>query len=405
MNIDFKGKRALIRVDFNVPLNKENQITDRTRIEKAAPTIQHILDQGGSCILMSHLGRPQKKKLEDGSIDVEKFTLRHLVDALSELFKTSIKFSSQTVGEDVILMSKNLRPGEIMLIENTRFYPEESKGDETFAARLSKLGDVYINDAFGTAHRAHASTTTVAKYFKLENKSFGFLVEKEIKNANRVLKSPKRPSVAILGGAKVSDKIQLIEKLLDFADQILIGGGMSYTFIKALGGEVGTSLCEDEHLDLAKELLEKAKDQNVDFILPEDTVAADSFSNDASFQIVDTMHIPDNMMGLDIGPKAIQKFDAIIDDAQTIIWNGPVGVFEMENFSKGTLAIANSVAASTQKGAFSLIGGGDSVSAINKTGLSDNVSFISTGGGAMLEYLEGKKLPAIIAMNQPGRDE
>ena len=399
MNLDFHNKRVLVRVDFNVPLNAQHQITDNTRILKALPTLNKLRAEGAKIILMSHLGRPQKKRLENGEIDVQKFTLRHLVKPLSELLETSVQFADDCISGDAILMSERLEQGEVLLLENTRFYKEESAGDIEFAVRLSKLGDIFVNDAFGTAHRAHASTTIVANYFKRSEKCFGYLLEQEITNADKVLKSPARPCTAILGGAKVSDKIKLIERLIDFANNIIIGGGMTYTFIKAMGGEVGNSLCEDDFLDLAKELLEKAKDQGVDIILPEDTVAADKFSNDANIMSVDTMHIPEHYMGLDIGPKAIDSFSKVISDSQTIIWNGPVGVFEFENFSKGSFAIAQSIADATSRGAFSLIGGGDSVSAINKSGLADQVSFISTGGGAMLEYLEGKKLPAIKAMS------
>lgn len=405
MKIDFSNKRVLIRVDFNVPLNSNQEITDDTRIKKALPTINHILDAGASVILMSHLGRPQKKRLDDGSINVNKFSLKHLVPKLEMELDRTVKFSSNCVGEEAIQKAKSLASGEVLLLENTRFHKEEAKGDEDFAARLAKLADVYVNDAFGTAHRAHASTTTISKYFNRSDKTFGFLVEAEIKNAKKVLDSPKRPSTAILGGAKVSDKIQLIEKLIDFADFILIGGGMTYTFAKALGGNIGTSLCEDEHLDLARELLEKAKIQNCEIILPKDTVAASKFSNEAETKIVDTMKIPDDMMGLDIGPEARNTFGKIIESSQTLIWNGPVGVFEFSKFSEGSFSVAKSIANATSKGCFSLIGGGDSVSAINKSGLADQVSFISTGGGAMLEFMEGKKLPAILAMSQAGINE
>jgi len=405
MKLNFSNNRALIRVDFNVPLNGKHEITDLTRINKALPTIQHILEAGGSVILMSHLGRPQKKKLDSGSINVEKFSLKHLVPTLSKILNRPVQFSSDCVGDEAIQKSMALNPGDVLLLENTRFYAEEAKGDDAFAARLAKLGDVYVNDAFGTAHRAHASTTTIAKYFKKANKCLGFLVEAEINNARKVLNSPQRPSTAILGGAKVSDKILLIEKLIDFADHILIGGGMAYTFAKAKGGQIGKSLCEDEHLDLALELLEKAKDQNCEIILPTDTVVADAFDNEANIDIVSTMDIPDQMMGLDIGPDTRAAFGKVINRSKTIIWNGPVGVFEFSNFSTGTFEVAKYIAEATDKGCFSLIGGGDSVSAINKSGLADRVSFISTGGGALLEFMEGKKLPAIVAINQAGIDE
>ena len=396
--LDFSGKRALVRVDFNVPINGAGEVTDNTRILKAVPTIKAIIDGGGSAVLMSHLGRPLRKKNEDGSINKTKFSLGQVVKELSALLGTEVQFSSDCVGHEAIQKSTALRPGEVLLLENTRFYPEEKAGDEEFAARLSKHGDIYINDAFGTAHRAHASTTTVARFFKSEDKSAGLLLSAEIENAQKVLNSPKRPCTAILGGAKVSDKIKLIEKLIDFANYILIGGGMSYTFIKAMGGSVGDSLCEDEYIDLAKELIQKAKDQNVDLIIPTDTVTATGFSNDAYAGVVKSIEIPDGQMGLDIGPKAIEHYNSILASSKTIIWNGPVGVFEMEKFSKGTFAIAQAVADATSNGAFSLIGGGDSVSAVNKSGLADKVSFISTGGGAMLEFLEGKTLPGIAAL-------
>lgn len=396
--LDFSGKRTLVRVDFNVPINSDGKVTDNTRIVKAVPTIKAILDGGGSAVLMSHLGRPQSKKNEDGSINKAKFSLSQIVKELSTLLGREVIFSSDCVGHEAIEKSNNLKPGEVLLLENTRFYKEETAGDEEFAARLSKHGDLFVNDAFGTAHRAHASTTTVARFFKSENKSAGLLLSTEIANAKKVLNSPKRPCTAILGGAKVSDKIKLIEKLIDFANYILVGGGMSYTFIKAMGGDIGNSLFEEDYVDLAAELMQKAKDQNVELLIPEDTVTASSFSNDAFEGIVDSIEIPDGQMGLDIGPKAIEHYSSIIAKSQTIIWNGPVGVFEMENYSKGTFAIAQAVADATSKGAFSLIGGGDSVSAVNKSGLADKVSFISTGGGALLEFLEGKTLPGIAAL-------
>jgi len=396
--LDFSGKRTLVRVDFNVPINSDGKVTDNTRIVKAVPTIKAIIDGGGSAVLMSHLGRPQSKKNEDGSINKAKFSLSQIVKELSTLLGREVIFSSDCVGHEAIEKSNSLKPGEVLLLENTRFYKEETAGDEEFAARLSKHGDLFINDAFGTAHRAHASTTTVARFFKSENKSAGLLLSTEIANAKKVLNSPKRPCTAILGGAKVSDKIKLIEKLIDFANYILVGGGMSYTFIKAMGGDIGNSLFEEDYVDLAAELMQKAKDQNVELLIPEDTVTASSFSNDAFEGIVDSIEIPDGQMGLDIGPKAIEHYSSILAKSQTIIWNGPVGVFEMENYSKGTFAIAQAVADATSKGAFSLIGGGDSVSAVNKSGLADKVSFISTGGGALLEFLEGKSLPGIAAL-------
>jgi len=394
-NLDFKNKRVLIRVDFNVPLDKEYKITDDTRIQKALPTIKHVLDQGGAVILMSHLGRPQKKLTKDGSIDVEKFTLRHLVAHLKGLLDTEVIFSPDTVGSEARSKSFLLNPGQVLLIENTRFHEGESKGNELFAAGLANLGDIYINDAFGTAHRAHASTTTVASHFKPEEKSFGYLMESEIKNADKVLMSPDRPLTAIVGGAKVSDKIQLLERLMELTQNIIIGGGMAYTFVKAKGGEIGNSLCEESHLELALELLDKASKNNVDIYLPEDSVIADDFNNEAKTKVVDSDEIPEGWMGLDIGPKAIAKFSEVLKASKTILWNGPLGVFEMSNFANGTMTTAKVVAEATSNGSFSLIGGGDSVAAVNKAGLSDKVSFVSTGGGAMLEYLEGKKLPGI----------
>lgn len=395
---DLAGKKVLIRVDFNVPLDKEQNITDDTRMLKALPTIKEVLSQGAAVILMSHLGRPLKKLKDDGSINVAKFSLRPLVSHLSGLLGTEVLFASDTVGDRAFDLSLALKPGQVLLLENTRFNKGEKTGDIEFATKLSKLADVYINDAFGAAHRAHASTTTVAKYFDPAQKSLGLLMETEIESAKKVLNSPARPFTAILGGAKVSDKIQLIEKLLDFTDNILIGGGMTYTFIKAKYGTIGNSLVEENYVDLAKDLLQKAKDRNVELYLPEDSLIADGFANDANNKSCSSMEIPDGWMGLDIGPKAIETYKKVILDSKTVLWNGPLGVFEFENFSKGTFSVAQSVADVTSKGAFTLIGGGDSVSAINKSGLADKVSFISTGGGAMLEFLEGKTLPGIAAV-------
>jgi len=395
---NLQGKKVLMRVDFNVPLNSNNEITDDTRIIKALPTILHVLHEGGSVILLSHLGRPLKKLNSDGSINKEKFSLKHLRSRLSDLLEREVKFADDTVGPNAFDLANSLKSGEVLLLENTRFFKEESAGDIEFAAKLAKLADCYINDAFGTAHRAHASTTTVARFFEPEDRCFGYLIEKEIKYADRVLHSPERPFTAILGGAKVSDKIQLIDRLIEIANHILIGGGMSYTFIKAMGGKIGNSLVEDEQLDLALELLAKAKEMNVDLIIPEDTIAGDAFSENAESQIFDSYRIEDGWMGLDIGEKAIGKYRQLIMSSRTILWNGPLGVFEFPKFANGTMAVAKAVADATSKGAFSLIGGGDSVSAINKSGLSDRVSFISTGGGAMLEYLEGKPLPGIKAI-------
>ena len=400
MNIDFKNKRALIRVDFNVPLDSEGNITDDTRMVKAIPTIREVLEKGGSVILMSHLGRPLKKLNDDGTINKEKFSLKHLVEHLAELILVDVKFSEDCASDEAALMASQLKPGEILLLENTRFYPGEEKGDRDLAEKLAGLGDVFVNDAFGTAHRAHASTAVVADYFTKEHKTLGLLMQKEVENARKVMYSPDRPFTAILGGAKVSDKIQLIDRLMEKANKIIIGGGMAYTFVKAQGGHVGNSLVEEDYLDLANTLLEKARNENVDIILPKDSVIADSFSNEAEFRYCPSDQIPDGWMGLDIGPEAIEEFRKAILDSGTILWNGPSGVFEFSNFAKGTFSVAQAVADATGQGAFSLIGGGDSVAAINKSGLAKKVSFISTGGGAMLEFLEGKTLPGIAAVEE-----
>jgi len=395
---DFNNKRVLMRVDFNVPLDENNNITDDTRIRKAVPTIKHIMDAGGAVILMSHLGRPQKKLKDDGTVNVDKYTLRHIVPHLSKLLGTDVQFSSNCFGAEAKSKSFLLNPGQVLLLENTRFHKEEAQGEKIFAAGLAQCGDIFINDAFGTAHRAHASTTVVASHFKPEQKGFGFLMKTELENADRVLNSPARPLTAILGGAKVSDKIKLLDRLTELCQNIIVGGGMAYTFAKAAGGSVGNSLCEDDYLDLAKEIVSKAKANGVDFYLPTDTVIADDFSNSANTKIVPTGEIPDGWEGLDIGPETREKFASVIKNSQTILWNGPQGVFEFENFAHGTDAIANAVVAATDNGAYSLIGGGDSVAAINKAGLGDRVSFISTGGGAMLEYLEGRTLPGVKAI-------
>jgi len=397
-NLQVKNKKVLVRVDFNVPLDANRQITDDTRMVKALPTLQHLLKEGASLIIMSHLGRPQKKRTADGSIDVLKFTLANLVPQLSKLLERPVLFSPQTVGEKLHKLVANLKPGEVLLLENTRFQKEESAGDVAFAKKLASLADVYVNDAFGTAHRAHASTTTVAQFFEKNAKAFGLLMQKEIENANRVLNDPKRPLTAIIGGAKVSDKILLLERLIEFVDMLIVGGGMAYTFFKAQGGEVGNSLVENDKLDLAKSLLEKAQNKDVRFLLPEDSIIADDFSNDANFRTSLSAKIPQNWMGLDIGNKARSEFAKAIQQSETILWNGPMGVFEMENFAGGTKAVAKAVAAATSKGAFSLVGGGDSVAAVNKLGLAEKVSYVSTGGGAMLEFLEGKELPGIKAI-------
>lgn len=402
MNLDFTGKKALIRVDFNVPLNAQFEITDDTRIRAALPTIKHILDHGGAAILMSHLGRPGKKRKEDGSIDVEKFTLNHIVNHLAQALGTKVHFCAETVGPKAEAMAADLPMGEVLVVENTRFNDGETKGEEDLAKAMSKLGDVYVNDAFGTAHRAHASTTTVAQFFGAGQKSFGFLMEKEITNANRVIKDPARPVTAIIGGAKVSDKILLLEKLIDFVDNLIVGGGMAFTFLKAQGGTIGNSLVENDKLDLALRLVEKAKAKGVNLILPIDSSLADQFSNDAAQKVTPSNAIPDGWMGLDVGPEAIKTFSQTILASKTILWNGPMGVFEFSNYATGTKSIAETVAKATAAGSFSLVGGGDSVAAVNQMGLADQVSYVSTGGGAMLEFLEGKTLPGIAAITSRG---
>ena len=389
-SFNFENKKALIRVDFNVPLDEHCNISDPTRINAALPTIKKILSDGGSVILMSHLGRPKQGP-------EEKFSLKHLQNYLSEKLNTEVLFADDCIGDSAIELSNNLKPGEVLLLENLRFYKEETKGDADFAKKLASLADVYVNDAFGTAHRAHASTTVVAEYFP-ENKMFGFLLSGELKNINKVLVDNKRPFTAILGGAKVSGKIEIINHLMDKVDNLVIGGGMMFTFIKALGGNIGNSLVEDDLLDTAKAAIEKAKSLGVNLYIPEDTIAADAFSNDANQKESLAGEIPDGWMGLDIGEKTIKQFAEVIENSATILWNGPMGVFEMSNFSKGTEQIARSIAKATANGAFSLIGGGDSVAAINKYDLKDEVSYVSTGGGAMLEFIEGKTLPGVAAI-------
>lgn len=398
-HINFQGKKVLIRVDFNIPLDKDFNITDDTRIKGALPTIRYVIEHGGIAILMSHLGRPLKKLKEDGTIDKQKFTLRHVVDHLSKLLNQPVHFVDDTIGEKVERMVGQLKEGEVLLLENTRFYAGESKGDEEMAKSLAHIGDIFINDAFGSAHRAHVSTTTVAKYFDKDSKAFGFLMRDEIENANRVMNNPARPLTAIIGGAKVSDKILLLEKLIEFADNLIIGGGMAYTFLKAQGGHIGKSLVEDDKLDLAINLLNKAASRGVKLLLPVDSMLADEFSNTANLKLANSNNIPEGWMGLDIGEQAIEEFSKIILESRTILWNGPMGVFEFSNFAKGTNTIAQKVAEATSNGAFSLVGGGDSVAAVNKAGLADKVSYVSTGGGAMLEFLEGKELPGIKAIN------
>lgn len=388
----FKGKRVLVRVDFNVPLDKQDfSVTDDSRIRGALPTINKILNDGGTVILMSHLGRP-KGGPED------KYSLRHIVAHTSGLLQRHVKFVADCVGDTVKQTIDTLKPGDVLLLENLRFHPEEEKGDEAFARELSLLGDVYVNDAFGTAHRAHASTAIIAKYFSAEDKMFGYLMAAEIENADKAIKNPQHPFTAIIGGAKVSDKILIMEQLLDKADYIIIGGGMAYTFFRALGGNVGNSLCEMERLETAKALLDKAKEKNVQIILPQDSVIADAFDNNANISISESSNIPDGWMGLDIGSKSIAAFRDVILKSKTILWNGPMGVFEMSNFLGGTKGIALAVAEATSQGAFSLVGGGDSVAAVNTFGITNHISYISTGGGAMLEYFEGKQLPGIYSI-------
>ena len=387
---DFSGKKALVRVDFNVPLNDKFEITDDTRIKATVPTINKILNSGGSCILMSHLGRPK-----DGP--TEKYSLKHLVNPLSLIFGRPVKFADDAIGEQATQMAADLKPGEILLLENLRFHKEEEKGDEAFAEKLSKLGDVWVMDAFGTAHRAHASTAVIGKFFK--DKVCGYVMQAELDNAQRLLEHSERPFTAIMGGAKISDKILIIEKLLDKVDNLIIGGGMSYTFVKAKGGQIGKSLLEADKQDLTLELVEKAKEKGVNLVLPVDTVIADDFSNDAKRETVKSGHIPDDWQGLDIGPETIKLFSEIIAKSKTILWNGPMGVFEFPNFAKGTDAIAKVVVKATEENdAFSLIGGGDSASAVNNAGYGDRVSYVSTGGGALLEYMEGKVLPGVAAL-------
>ena len=388
---NFKGQKALVRVDFNVPLNDKYEITDDTRITAAIPTIQKILNDGGAVILMSHLGRPK-----DGP--TEKYSLKHLVDHLSGLLQRKVIFADDCIGGSAYQAQAALQPGQVLLLENLRFYKEEEKGDKVFAEKLSKLGDVWVNDAFGTAHRAHASTAVIADFFPADKKLFGLLMEAEVKSAEKVLHSAEKPFVAIIGGAKVSDKILIIENLLERATDIIIGGGMAYTFMKAEGGSIGKSLCEDDRLDTARELLKKAEEKGVCIHLPSDSVIADKFAADAETSTAPSNHIPDGWMGLDIAANAVEQFCNVIHRSKTILWNGPMGVFEMEKFQHGTKAVATAVAEATQKGAFSLVGGGDSVAAVNQFGFADKVSYVSTGGGAMLEYFEGKSLPGIAAV-------
>jgi phosphoglycerate kinase len=387
----FAGQKALIRVDFNVPLDDAYNITDDTRMRATIPTIQKIIKDGGSVILMSHLGRPK-----DGP--TPKYSLIHIVGHLSKLLSVEVQFANDCIGEEAVNKAAALHAGQVLLLENLRFYKEEEKGDEAFAQKLSKLGDVYVNDAFGTAHRAHASTAVIAQFFAPGSKMFGLVMNAEVASAEKVLHGSEKPFTAIIGGAKVSDKILIIENLLDRATDIIIGGGMAYTFFKAQGGTIGTSICEDDRMPLALEILAKAKAKGVNIHLPVDNIITTEFSNTTERKNCESMSIPDGWMGLDIGEATRAKFAAVIESSKTILWNGPMGVFEMENYQAGTKAIAEAVAAATAKGAFSLVGGGDSVAAVNIFGFTDKVSYVSTGGGAMLEYFEGKVLPGIAAI-------
>lgn len=389
-DFNFNGKKALVRVDFNVPLDEAFNITDDNRIQGALPTLKKILDDGGSVILMSHLGRPK-----DGP--TEKFSLKHIVGYLSEVLGREVQFADDCIGEQAHRKSADLQPGEVLLLENLRFHKEEEKGDRDFAKKLASLAEIYVNDAFGTAHRAHASTAVIAEFFP-ERRCFGFLMAKEIENAEAILNNPARPFTAIMGGAKVSDKLELIEALLDKVDNLIIGGGMAYTFVKAKGGEIGQSLVELDKLDLANELIKKAEEKDVNLVLPTDAQIADRFANDAEVYDGPNDQIPADKQGLDIGKESAEHFNDVIMASNTLLWNGPMGVFEMETFAKGTRAVANAVVAATERGAFSLIGGGDSAAAVSKFGMSEHVSYVSTGGGALLEYMEGKTLPGVKAI-------
>ncbi|MFJ1473532.1 phosphoglycerate kinase [Capnocytophaga cynodegmi] len=389
-NFNFKDKKALIRVDFNVPLDENFKVTDNTRIEAAKPTIEKILNDGGSVVLMSHLGRPKGEKNQ-------KYSLKHIVDEVSKELGKPVIFVDDCVGESVEKAVAAAPSGSVILLENLRFYAEEEKGNEDFSAKLAKLGDIYVNDAFGTAHRAHASTTIVAKFFP-NNKCFGYLLAKEIESIDKVMKSGEKPVTAILGGSKVSSKITIIENILDKVNHLIIGGGMAYTFVKAQGGKIGDSICEDDKLQLALDILAKAKSKGVEVHLPVDVVAADDFNNEAKTQVVDVTNIPDGWQGLDAGPKSLANFKEVILKSKTILWNGPVGVFEMPTFAKGTIEVGNFIAEATKNGAFSLVGGGDSVAAVKQFGFENKVSYVSTGGGAMLESLEGRVLPGIQAI-------
>lgn len=388
-DFNFQNKKALIRVDFNVPLNDDFEVTDATRIVSAKPTIIKILEDGGSCVLMSHLGRPKGVQ--------EEFSLKHIIPKIEDVLGVEVKFASNCVGAEAEEKAKALEPGEILLLENLRFHEEEKEGNRDFAEQLSRLGDIYVNDAFGTAHRAHASTTIVAEFFP-ENKCFGSLLAQEIESIKKVLEDGEKPVLAVLGGAKVSSKITVIENILDKVDHLIIGGGMTFTFIKAQGGKIGDSICEDDKMELALDILKQAEAKGVKIHLPLDVVAADAFSDTANTQICDVKAIPDGWQGLDAGPKSIENFDAVVNQCKTILWNGPLGVFELQSFANGTIELGNSIANATKNGAFSLVGGGDSVAAVKQFGFENKVSYVSTGGGAMLESLEGKTLPGIAAI-------
>lgn len=387
---NFKGKKALIRVDFNVPLNENFEITDDTRMTAAVPTIKKVIEAGGSPIIMSHFGRP-KNGPED------KYSMKHLHKHLADLLGVEVKLAPDCIGDEVKAIATALKPGEVLMLENLRFHKEEEKGDEAFAGKLAELGDCWINDAFGTAHRAHASTAVIAKFFP-NDKMFGYLVESEVASLDKVVANPERPMTAIMGGAKVSTKITIIENMLNKVDNLIVGGGMIFTFVKAMGGNIGASLCEDDYLEMARNIIEKAKAKGVNLVIANDCVAADKFANDANTEICLTKNIKDGWMGLDVGPETIAKFKEVISTSKTVLWNGPAGVFEMETFAAGTKAIGDAVVEATKKGAFTLVGGGDSVAAVNKFGIADKVSYISTAGGAMLETLEGKVLPGIAAV-------
>lgn len=388
-DFNFKDKKAIIRVDFNVPLNDKFEVTDATRIQAAKSTIIKVLEDGGSCVIMSHLGRPKGKE--------DQFSLRHIVDKVTDIIGCNVNFIEDCIGKKAEQAVASLENGELLLLENLRFHPEEEKGDVAFAEKLSKLGDIYVNDAFGTAHRAHASTTIIAQFFE-DNKCFGNLLAREIESIDKVLNNSEKPVLAILGGAKVSSKITVIENILDKVDHLILGGGMSFTFIKAQGGKIGNSICEDDKMDLALDILKQAKEKGVTVHIPVDVVAADDFSNEANTQICDINKIPDGWEGVDAGPKSIALFDEVVNNCKTILWNGPLGVFEMESFAKGTIALGHSIEKATKNGAFSLVGGGDSVAAVKQFGFEKKVSYVSTGGGAMLEMLEGKSLPGIDAI-------